>query len=73
MKNINLIKKALLIRKFEEKLLQLFSQGELFGTIHTCIGEEWIAVVAANSTKREILFSLIIVDMAILLLKLEIF
>ena len=52
MKNVNLIKKALLIRKFEEKLLQLFSQGELFGTIHTCIGEEWIAVAAANSIKR---------------------
>ena len=52
MKNKNLIKKALLIRKFEEKLLQLFSQGELFGTIHTCIGEEWISVAAANSTKK---------------------
>ncbi len=52
MKNKDLIKKALLIRKFEEKLLQLFSQGELFGTIHTCIGEEWIAVAAANSIKR---------------------
>ena len=52
MKNINLIKKVLLIRKFEEKLLKLFSEGELFGTIHTCIGEEWIAVAAANSIKK---------------------
>ena len=52
MKNINLIKKALLIRKFEEKLFELFSEGELFGTIHTCIGEEWIAVAAANSIKK---------------------
>lgn len=52
MKNINLIKKALLIRKFEEKLLKLFSEGKLYGTIHTCIGEEWIAVAAANSAKK---------------------
>jgi len=52
MKNINLIKKVLLIRKFEEKLLELFYEGKLFGTIHTCIGEEWIAVAAANSTKK---------------------
>jgi len=52
MKNKNLIKKALLIRKIEVKLLQLFSQGELYGTIHTCIGEEWIAVAAADSTKK---------------------
>lgn len=51
-KNINLIKKALLIRRFEAKLLELFSEGELFGTIHTCIGEEWIAVAAENSTKK---------------------
>ncbi len=52
MKNISLIKKALLIRRFEAKLVELFSEGELFGTIHTCIGEEWIAVAAANSTKK---------------------
>ncbi len=56
MKNINLIKKVLLIRKFEEKLLELFSEGELFGTIHTCIGEEWIAVAAANSIKKNDIF-----------------
>lgn len=52
MKKKDLIREALLIRKFEEKLLQLFSEGKLFGTIHTCIGEEWIAVAAANSIQK---------------------
>ena len=42
--NTNLIKKALKIRFTEEKLLELFSQGELNGTVHTCIGQEWASV-----------------------------
>lgn len=38
---------ALKIRAFEERLLSLFSQGELFGTVHTCIGQEFSGVAAA--------------------------
>lgn len=34
----------LLIRKFEEKLLNLFREGLLNGTTHTCIGQEAIGV-----------------------------
>ncbi len=46
-----LIKKAMFIRRFEEKLLNLFSKGELQGTVHTCIGEEWTGVAAAEALK----------------------
>ncbi|MFO1250840.1 MAG: thiamine pyrophosphate-dependent enzyme [Inhella sp.] len=34
------LERALLARFTEEKLLDLFSQGALFGTVHTCIGQE---------------------------------
>lgn len=46
--NIKLLKKALLIRKFEQKLLELFSEGRLNGTVHTCVGQELTPVVAQN-------------------------
>ena len=39
-----LIKEALLIRTVEDRLFDLFSQGKLNGTIHTCVGQEFIAV-----------------------------
>lgn len=52
MKNRELIKKALIIRKFEEKLLSLFSDGQLHGTVHTCIGQEWIGIAAASILKH---------------------
>ncbi|KAF0135272.1 MAG: hypothetical protein FD145_98 [Candidatus Saganbacteria bacterium] len=34
----------LLIRLFEEKIEELFTQGILFGTTHACIGQEAVAV-----------------------------
>jgi pyruvate dehydrogenase E1 component alpha subunit len=34
----------LLIRHFEEGLLELFGQGKLNGTTHTCLGQEYIPV-----------------------------
>jgi len=42
----------LLIRRFEERLFELFSTGELFGTTHTYIGQEAIAVGVLNHLKR---------------------
>ena len=36
---------SLLIRKFEEKVEDLFSQGELVGTTHGCIGQEIIPAI----------------------------
>ena len=49
----------LLIRAVEECLLALFSEGKLFGTTHTCIGQEAcaVAVIGALDQQRDIVFS----------------
>jgi 2-oxoisovalerate dehydrogenase E1 component len=50
--------KALLIRQAEQTLLDLFAKGELFGTVHTCIGQEWTGVaVAAHLQSGDVVFS----------------
>ncbi len=48
-----------LIRAVEERLLSLFSEGKLYGTTHTCIGQEVcaVAVVGALDLERDIIFS----------------
>lgn len=43
-----IIRKALISRKLEERLLDLFSQGKLFGTVHTCIGQEFSGAVVTE-------------------------
>lgn len=43
-----LFAQAILIRAVEERLLALFAQGKLFGTVHTCIGQEWTGVAVAE-------------------------
>ncbi len=48
-----LISKAILCREVEEKLLQLFSQGKLNGTVHTCIGQEFSAAVLSEVIRPE--------------------
>lgn len=49
---------AMLIRSVEQRLLGLFAQGKLFGTVHTCIGQEWSGVaVAAALQPGDLLFS----------------
>ncbi len=37
-------KEALYIRRVEDKLLELFSEGKINGTIHTCVGQEFSAI-----------------------------
>jgi TPP-dependent pyruvate/acetoin dehydrogenase alpha subunit len=37
----------LLIRHFEQAVLDLFGQGKLHGTTHTCLGQEYIPVALA--------------------------
>src|SRR5437016_5461008 len=44
-----LFKRAATIRHFEERLLALFSQGRLSGTVHTCIGQELCALAVIDS------------------------
>jgi len=49
-KDLTIIKKLVKIRLFEEKLLELFSEGKINGTTHTCIGQEEIAVAVMSLT-----------------------
>lgn len=45
--------KALLTRRVEETLLDLYKQGQLYGTIHTCIGQEFSGAVISEFIRRE--------------------
>lgn len=47
-----LIKDLLRIRNVEQAFLDLFSQGKLNGTVHTCIGEELSALAFAGQLKK---------------------
>ncbi len=50
--------KAVLIRQVEQTLLDLFAKGELFGTVHTCIGQEWTGIaVGAHLRRGDVVFS----------------
>ncbi len=50
--------RAMLIRAVEQRLLDLFSQGKLFGTVHTCIGQEWVGVAVAEALREgDLIFS----------------
>lgn len=53
------LKQMITIRLVEERLLELFSQGMLTGTVHTCIGQEACAVglMSALDLERDIVFS----------------
>ena len=44
----NLFEKIVLIRQFENRLLELFSKGDLFGTTHTCVGQEATAATVMS-------------------------
>jgi 2-oxoisovalerate dehydrogenase E1 component len=55
---MRLLRKALGIRMFEQRLLKLFSEGRLNGTVHTCIGQEWTGVaVAEHLQPADVIFS----------------
>ncbi len=51
--NHDLVKKAVLIRTVENKLLQLFSEGKLNGTVHTCVGQEFSALAFSGQLAKE--------------------
>ena len=40
MKKKEIILRAIKVRSFEQKLLELYTEGHLNGTVHTCIGQE---------------------------------
>jgi TPP-dependent pyruvate/acetoin dehydrogenase alpha subunit len=53
-----LYERMFLIRTFEERVLQLFSQGELFGTTHTYIGQEANAAgLLSHIHRSDVVFS----------------
>ena len=53
-----IFEKMYLIRKFELMLIELFEKGKLFGTTHTYVGQEAIAVAAIeNLNESDIVFS----------------
>ena len=53
-----ILKRAILIRSVETRLLELFSEGKLYGTVHTSIGQELSASVAAEFlTENDYVFS----------------
>jgi 2-oxoisovalerate dehydrogenase E1 component len=55
---LRLVEKAMGIRLFEQRLLKLFAEGRLFGTVHTCIGQEWTGVaVAEHLEPGDVIFS----------------
>ena len=41
-------KKAFFIRKTEELFLELFKEGKISGTVHTCIGQEFTGIFASK-------------------------
>lgn len=46
-----LLARALTIRRTEERLLKLFADGRVSGTVHTCIGQEWAGVAVCDALK----------------------
>lgn len=47
-----LLETAFLIRRTEEALLRLFSEGQLHGTVHTCLGQEFTGACLAPLLKK---------------------
>lgn len=50
--NQSIFAKALLIRKTEDALLDLFTKGVLNGTIHTCNGQEFSAIAFQSEIQK---------------------
>ena len=60
MKGTTLVYQMILIRRFEEFLLNLFEKGEIRGTTHTYMGQEAIAVgLIDNLSKNDILSNIL--------------
>ena len=56
--NHRILKEAITIRVVEEKFLELFSEGKLNGTVHTCVGQEFSAIAFAGQLqKKDFVFS----------------
>src|ERR671925_87505 len=50
---LSLYRTMLLIRRFEERALELFAEGLITGSTHPCIGQEAIAVGACAALRPD--------------------
>jgi len=50
---IEMLKKLIEIRRFEEKAIQLYKTGKIWGYLHPCIGQEAIPVGACHAIERK--------------------
>ena len=51
---INMLRKMILIREFDELAIKLRTEGKIYGVVHPCVGQEAIAVgVCANLTDAD--------------------
>jgi TPP-dependent pyruvate/acetoin dehydrogenase alpha subunit len=48
-----MLQQMMIIREVEQSLLDLFSKGQIKGTVHTCIGQEACAVGAMQAIDRD--------------------
>jgi 2-oxoisovalerate dehydrogenase E1 component len=56
--DLNRFSSAMTIRAVERRLLDLFAAGKLFGTVHTCIGQEFSGVAVAEALQPgDLIFS----------------
>ena len=53
----SILQKALKIRRFEELVLEEYKKGKIFGTVHTCIGQEVFPVILNEFTPDYFWFS----------------
>lgn len=51
-KLVEMYKAMLLIRRFEERAIQLYSRGLISGSVHACIGQEAVAVGACAALEE---------------------
>ena len=50
-RDLDLYGRAMTIRAVEQKLLDLFAEGKLVGTVHTCIGQEFTGVAVCDALR----------------------
>jgi TPP-dependent pyruvate/acetoin dehydrogenase alpha subunit len=51
--SLDLYRRMLLIRRFEERVQSLFLRGEIYGTTHLCNGQEAVAVGFASALRAD--------------------
>jgi 2-oxoisovalerate dehydrogenase E1 component len=52
-RQVGLVSQAVLIREFESRLLRLFAEGKLNGTVHTCVGQEFVGVAVGDALSND--------------------